>query len=816
MQVPPRLKQSLEDTVVSYRQLGKSGLRVSVPILGCMGLGDPQSIPWAVGEDKALPLLKAAYDRGLNTWDTANAYSNGKSEEIISKAIRQYNIPREKVVILTKCNFAVGESPEENHYAFYSEFNTSKDYQNQFGLSRTAIFSQVDASLKRLGTTYIDLLQIHRFDSSVPMEETMQALDDLVRSGKVRYIGASSMWATQFAQLQFCAEKNGWTKFVSMQNQYNLLYREEEREMNRFCNETGVGLIPWAPLCRGHLARPPSTSTGRAQTDPAAFTGGHGTSDIDLQIIGRVAEIASARGWPMAHVALAWINKRVTSPIIGCSSLERIDEGVGSNGKVLTDEEEKALEELYQPRPIFGHIARRVKCDERRPFCWRCASAGLACNGYGIWGGGGEPAQHLAQCLAMCRRTNDPGVVRLTDPERRGLEWFFRRMLGKLQGVFPFPFWETLVPQACNREPVIRMCVLALSSSHKWAAIMQSPGAQDTEIDSAKATTLYYYNTAISMLKRSHPVVGHISTRVTLIACLIFVTLEYIMKRNKLGLFHLHHGLKILEAEKPNSTSDSSDAWIADAFARLQTQADLMSGMGILSTGSSLQARIRSPTSWQSLSGARSQFDLLLARALRLLPQTRGIEEPSHAEHMLDFLATQKQLEHDLDQWLTTYRKCARLAARCPLQQQLAWQALLIYYTMARIITATALYPHSEARYIQQESQFQSMIDATKRLLAAAMPLRQQDAYKSNGKHGNKHFSFSSDTGLIPPLAYTYLKCPNPSIRREAQDLLALQSNQEGIWDRSRIATFAAETSQPEDSACSEADLRLWTPQSPS
>ncbi|KAF5581407.1 aldo keto reductase [Fusarium pseudocircinatum] len=391
LELPTRLRQSLENTKVEYRQLGKSGLRVSVPILGCMGFGDPQSIPWALGEEKvlinprkhilqlltfvlqALPLLKAAYDRGLNTWDTANSYSNGVSEMIIGKAIQHYSIPREKLVILTKCNFAVGETPgtyvislnhptstnsnpEEQQFAFYSEFNRSKDYQNQFGLSRTAIFNQVEASLKRLGTTYIDLLQIHRFDSSVPIEETLRACHDLVRSGKVHYIGASSMWATQFAQLQFCAEKNGWTKFISMQDQYNLLYREEEREMIRFCNETGVGLIPWAPLCRGHLARPPSNSTQRASVESDLTGGGHGTSEIDLKIIRRVAELAEKRQWPMAHVALAWINKRVTSPIVGCSSLARIDEAVGSNGKVLTEEEEQYLEELYQPRPIWGHV----------------------------------------------------------------------------------------------------------------------------------------------------------------------------------------------------------------------------------------------------------------------------------------------------------------------------------------------------------------------------------------------------------------------------------------------------------------------------
>ncbi|EEY22670.1 iolS [Verticillium alfalfae VaMs.102] len=339
LQLPSRLKQSLEDTKVQYRQLGKSGLRVSVPILGCMGFGDPQAVPWALGKEKV-----------------PNSYSNGISEVIIGEAIKHYDIAREKLVILTKCNFAVGETPEEQQFAFYSEFDRSKDYQNQFGLSRTAIFNQVEASLKRLGTTYIDLLQIHRFDSSVPMEETLKALHDLVQSGKVRYIGASSMWATQFAQLQFCAEKNGWTTFVSMQDQYNLLYREEEREMIRFCNETGVGLIPWAPLCRGHLARPPSSATARASAESDLTSGGHGTTEVDLKIIGRVAELAEKHEWPMAHVALAWINKRVTSPIIGCGSVSRLDEAVGGSGKTLTDEEERYLEELYQPRPVWGHI----------------------------------------------------------------------------------------------------------------------------------------------------------------------------------------------------------------------------------------------------------------------------------------------------------------------------------------------------------------------------------------------------------------------------------------------------------------------------
>ncbi|KAG7103530.1 Aldo-keto reductase dtxS3 like protein [Verticillium longisporum] len=355
-QLPAGLKESLENSKAEYRQLGKSGLRVSVPIFGCMSFGDKRTLPWVIGEDEALPLLKAAYDRGLNTWDTANVYSNGASEIIVGKAFKKYSIPRHKVVILTKAHWAVGEEPEARHFVNRAEFEASKDYQNNFGLSRTALFNQVEASLQRLDTPYIDLLQIHRFDARTPLEETMKALHDLVQSGKVRYIGASSMWATQFARLQFVAEKNGWTPFVSMQNQYNLLYREEEREMNRFCNDTGVGLIPWAPLCRGHLARRPEDfgSTDRSRAEKAGQAGGSGTSERDREIIGRVVELADKHGWAIAHVALAWINRRVASPIIGFSSVERLDQALSARGKSLSEEEEKYLEELYQPKAILG------------------------------------------------------------------------------------------------------------------------------------------------------------------------------------------------------------------------------------------------------------------------------------------------------------------------------------------------------------------------------------------------------------------------------------------------------------------------------
>jgi len=358
MAQPPLPKEFLDGVEASkceYVQLGKSGLRVSIPILGAMSIGHQDWAPWVIEEDKALPLLKAAYDRGLNTWDTANVYSNGVSEEIIGKAIKKYNIPRDKLVILSKCNGAVAEQPGIRTVLHRDKILKSKDYVNKYGLSRQAIFSAVDASLARLDTPYIDLLQIHRFDINVPVEETMEALHDLVKSGKVRYIGASSMWATQFAMMQFCAETHGWTKFISMQNHYNLLYREEEREMNRFCDATGVGLIPWAPLCRGHLARPPTEYGTTTRSEGEAKGGAGGLGEPDTTIIKRVQELADKKGWKMSHVALAWINKRISSPIIGFSSVERMDEAIGVRGKTLTEEEEKYLEELYQPKAIVGH-----------------------------------------------------------------------------------------------------------------------------------------------------------------------------------------------------------------------------------------------------------------------------------------------------------------------------------------------------------------------------------------------------------------------------------------------------------------------------
>lgn len=293
--LPKSVQLAKEHTKVSYVKLGKCGLRVSVPILGAMSFGHKDWVPWVEDdEDKVQELLKGAWDRGLNTWDTANIYSNGVSEEMIGRAIKKLNIPRHKIIILTKCFGAVGEEPGASQMK-YNWISDTREYVNQSGLSRAAIFNAVDASLKRLQTDYIDLLQIHRYDANVPVEETMKALHDLVESGKVRYIGASSMWAYQFQKMQYVAEKHGWTAFCSMQNHYSLCYREEEREMNKFCHETGVGLIPWSPLYRGHLARPVGsgdTARSEASKGNAMFKDMTGA---DADIIRRVEELADRK-----------------------------------------------------------------------------------------------------------------------------------------------------------------------------------------------------------------------------------------------------------------------------------------------------------------------------------------------------------------------------------------------------------------------------------------------------------------------------------------------------------------------------------------
>ncbi|TRM68872.1 NADP-dependent oxidoreductase domain-containing protein [Schizophyllum amplum] len=345
-------------TPVKYVQLGKSGLRISVPIMGMMTYGnsnwaapDP-ALAWVKGEDEALPVMKAAWERGINTFDTANNYSNGDSERVLAKFIAQNNIPREEIIIATKCYNIVGKGAEQNVMLFITPaVKDRKEYINQYGLSRASIFNSVEGSLARLNTSYIDLYQIHRYDHTTPPEETMKALHDLVQSGKVRYIGASSMRCWEFALLNEIAEKHGWTKFVSMQDEYSLMYREEEREMLAYCKYHGIGVIPWSPLGGGVLARPLNeTDTPRTIL---RHRWGWRSSDASNEIRKRVEEVAQKRGWKMSQVSLAWVQRSVSSPIVGINSIKRIEESI-VDGE-LTDEEAKYLEEPYIPVAVRGH-----------------------------------------------------------------------------------------------------------------------------------------------------------------------------------------------------------------------------------------------------------------------------------------------------------------------------------------------------------------------------------------------------------------------------------------------------------------------------
>ncbi|KAF5341530.1 hypothetical protein D9758_012593 [Tetrapyrgos nigripes] len=347
-----RKKTNMSNTQVEYVHLGKSGLRVSVPIVGAMSFGSSKWQSWVLEDDKSIEVLKAAWDRGINTIDTANVYSNGESERIVSKFIDKYHIPRNEILILTKCNNLVHKDVG-THSTKHPELRNTRDYVNQCGLSRAAIFNAVENSLKRLNTTYIDLLQIHRFDPTVPPEETMKALHDLVQSGKVRYIGASSMRCWHFAMLNQVADKNGWTKFISMQNEYSLMYREEEREMNAYCNHHGIGIIPWSPVAGGFLTRPLGEATSRGEL----IKGTKFYPDLteaDRVIINRVQEVSEKHGKSMAQIAMAWVNAKVSSPIVGMSNEKRVEEAVGINGFALTEDEMKYLEEPYEPKPVRG------------------------------------------------------------------------------------------------------------------------------------------------------------------------------------------------------------------------------------------------------------------------------------------------------------------------------------------------------------------------------------------------------------------------------------------------------------------------------
>lgn len=312
-----------------------------------MSIGSKSWMDWVLEEEETVfKLLKTAYDLGIRTWDTADVYSNGESERLIGKFITKYNIPRSTLVILSKCYFPVSIDGLENN---------DLNLVNRRGLSRKHIFDAVNASVERLGT-YIDVLQIHRMDPQSDKEEIMRALHDVVSSGKVRYIGASTMRATEFATLQFIAEKHGWTKFVSMQNYYNLIYREEEREMIPFCNETGVGLIPYSPVARGVLAKSPGETSLRLDTDHLTKARKIGSQAGDAEIISRVEKIAKDKGISMAQVAIAWTLSKGTCPIVGFNKVERIEEAVAAVKFKLTDDEIKYLEAPYLPHGIDPSI----------------------------------------------------------------------------------------------------------------------------------------------------------------------------------------------------------------------------------------------------------------------------------------------------------------------------------------------------------------------------------------------------------------------------------------------------------------------------
>ncbi|ORY72240.1 NADP-dependent oxidoreductase domain-containing protein [Leucosporidium creatinivorum] len=349
-------------TTVGYTRLGNSGLKVSKVILGTMTYGNSGWASWVLEEEESIPHFKAAWEAGINTWDTANVYSNGDSERIVGKAIKAIGMPRDEVVILTKVHMVVQKDPKAHPSALKDP--NSRDYVNAKGLSRKHIFDSVKASLARMDIEYIDLLQCHRFDPETPIEETMDALHDLVKMGLVRYIGMSSCYAYQFHAMQAYAASKNQTKFVSMQDFYNPVYREEEREMFPTCKLFGVGIIPWSPLARGYLTRPwksQESNTTRAQTDPnyGKFVGlGNPKEESFLQAINEAIEkVAVARGYSMAQVALAWVmsNPNVTAPIIGSTKLDSIKELVQATHIKLTDEELQSISSPYQPRQILGH-----------------------------------------------------------------------------------------------------------------------------------------------------------------------------------------------------------------------------------------------------------------------------------------------------------------------------------------------------------------------------------------------------------------------------------------------------------------------------
>ncbi len=322
---------------MEYTRLGSTGMQVSRICLGMMSYGSPIWREWVLDLDASRPLVRSAVDAGIIFFDTADMYSLGASEEVTGTLLREFFTDRDDYVLATKV------------------FNPMGDGPNDRGLSRKHIMASIDASLRRLGTDHVDLYQIHRWDPHTPIEETMEALHDVVRAGKARYIGASSMWAWQFAKAQHTADLGGWTRFVAMQDHYNLIYREEEREMHPLCLDQGIGVIPWSPLARGRLARvPEERTTTRSGSDPIAD---RMYGEADDAVVHAVADVAKARELPLAQVALAWMLHKdaVTAPIVGATKPGHVEDAVAAVGIELTDDEIAALEAAYVPHPVLGH-----------------------------------------------------------------------------------------------------------------------------------------------------------------------------------------------------------------------------------------------------------------------------------------------------------------------------------------------------------------------------------------------------------------------------------------------------------------------------
>jgi aryl-alcohol dehydrogenase-like predicted oxidoreductase len=327
---------------MEYTRLGSTGLQVSRICLGCMGFGDANRWihKWVLNEEASRPIIRKAIELGINFFDTANVYSLGVSEEILGKVLKEF-AKRDEVIIATKVHGKMREGP------------------NGGGLSRKAILSEIDASLKRLGTDYVDLYQIHRWDYDTPIEETMEALNDVVRAGKARYLGASAMWAWQFQKALYTSDKHGWSRFVSMQDHLNLIYREEEREMLPLCREEKIGVIPYSPLASGRLTRDYTAEiTLRSQTDEIGKKKYGSSTDADKPVIERVAELAAKRSVPRVHIALAWLLQKepITSPIIGATKISHLEDAVGALDVKLTQEEVMYLEEPYVTHPVVGHV----------------------------------------------------------------------------------------------------------------------------------------------------------------------------------------------------------------------------------------------------------------------------------------------------------------------------------------------------------------------------------------------------------------------------------------------------------------------------